>query len=91
MTNTLIFNNNSFDIPAAMSAFLLSQRELIAVDASAFLMAEKYACPYAISRLEAAGVDFREWEVVGERFEDLTHWCEIENKIEYMHDHGYLH
>ena len=64
--------------------------QLVQVDFATWAMATEWECSHARKRLQGLGACVSTHEVIGEYFEDLTHWCDIEHKIEYMSDERVL-
>ena len=90
---TLSFNNTDFTVVTGeVSPSILRGMtdSLVEVERYVWLLAKEWECQDSLARLERLGVCVHTHEVIGDYFEDQTHWCTIENKIEYMSDERVL-
>tara|TARA_B100001250_G_scaffold182982_1_gene157482 strand:- start:181 stop:552 length:372 start_codon:yes stop_codon:yes gene_type:complete len=93
--SSLTFNNKTFTIWGSCEVpqwVLQGQaKKLVAVDSSVVGLARDWEYPECINILKRLGiVDLADWEVVGEFYQDDTHWCPVEEKIEYCYTHDLL-
>jgi len=63
---------------------------LVEVDRYVWRLAKEWECQDSLDILKCLGVCVHTHEVIGDYFEDQTHWCTIENKIEYMSEERVL-
>ena len=91
--HTLTFNNTDFTLTTEdVSPSILREHASSLVEANRYLwlIAKEWECAASIKELAELGVCVNTHEVVGDYFEDQTHWCPFEQKIEYMSDERVL-
>ncbi len=89
MHNTFNHHNTPFTLSSDMwtpSQLREVADQLVEVDYYMWKLATRYECVTTLARLEKMGVSVDSHEVVGDYYQDLTHWCDIEQKIEYCED-----
>ena len=87
--HTITINNTPFDITSkAVPVWALRNAigDLVIVKKYTWLLAAEYECPMCLGELRRLGVSPDTHEVVADYYEDLTGWCEFEQKIEYASD-----
>jgi len=79
-----MFDLNTFDLATSLPTSRVEAMPHAVVNGLDLREALNWGMESALSRLAAAGVtDLSEWEVIGDRFTDLSGWCPFEGKMEY--------
>ena len=89
MHNTYNHNTTPFTLASddwSPSALSEVADQLVEVDYYVWRLVTEYQCPIAMAQVQRLGVSVDTHEVIGEYYQDLTHWCDIEQKIEYCED-----
>ena len=92
ITTCIEIDNRCFEV--FDEALLLSEATLrehgVVADRIEWSMATEYNCPWATERLAAKGIPLKGLVPVADYYLDLTHFCEVEGKLEFMADERYL-